>query len=107
MSKKVVRKKSVTRRATPVWMWAAIAGAALIIVGGLALLFGSGNNSSVPDGFTPEVTGAPALRVNQTLIDEGNVKLGSTQRTVYTLKNVGDKPLKVLGEPQVQLVEGC
>ncbi len=105
MSKKIHRKKPSAHRTTPWWMWTAIAGAALFVVGGLVILFGFGNNT--PSGFSPEVTGAPALRANQTTIDEGDVKLGGTQRTVFTLKNVGDKTLEIMGEPQVQLVEGC
>jgi len=104
MSKKVYRKKTAVRQTPPSWVWAAVAGAVLLLVGGLAVLFFSNSSSS---GFTPEVTGAPALKANQTTIDEGDVKLGVTQRTVFTLQNVGDKPLEILGEPQVQLVEGC
>jgi len=105
MSKKVRRKTTPARPKTPTWVWVAIAGATLLVVGGLAVLFGSGSRK--PSDFTPEVTGAPALQASQTIIDEGDVKLGATQRTVFTLKNVGDKPLEIMGEPQVQLVEGC
>lgn len=105
MSKKAVRKKKVQQKPkTPTWVWAAVAGAVLLVVGGLVVLFG-GNGT--PSGFTPEVTGAPAIKADRAKIDEGDVKLGVTKRTVYTLKNVGDKPLEILGEPQVELVEGC
>lgn len=108
MSKKTRRKTPATP-ATPAkkstWIWAAVAGAALLVFGGLAVLFTASN--STPADFTPEVSAAPVLQVSQPVIDEGDVKLGETKRTVFTLKNVGDKPLKILGEPQVQLVEGC
>lgn len=106
MSKKARRKTTPTPPKTPTWIWAAIAGAVLLVVGGLAVLFSSGSDSTASN-FTPEVNGAPALQANQTVIDEGDVKLGATVRNVFTLKNVGDEPLEILGEPQVQLVTGC
>jgi hypothetical protein len=51
--------------------------------------------------------GAPRLGVDQTVIDEGYVKFNVPVRTVFELSNVGDQPLTILGEPTVQLVEGC
>ncbi len=102
MSKKVRRKKTVARKKNPSWVWAAVAGAVLIVIGGLALLFTSNQSD-----YVPEVTGAPALKVDREQIDEGDVKLGVTKRTVFRLKNVGDKTLEILDEPQVQVVEGC
>jgi len=106
MSKKTHRKTTPAKPKTPTWVWGAFAAVALLVVGGLVVLFAP-KNSTAPSGFSPEVTGAPALQVSQITIDEGDVKLGETQRTIFTLKNVGDKPLEILGEPQVQLVTGC
>jgi len=105
MTKRTIRKQKNRRKSKPsTWVWAAIAGAVLLVVGGLVLLFG-GNDS--PAGFTPEVTGAPSLKADRMQIDEGDVKLGVTKRTVFRLTNVGDKSLELMGEPQVQVVEGC
>ncbi|MFQ5577790.1 MAG: hypothetical protein ACE5G8_12480 [Anaerolineae bacterium] len=105
MSKKVKRtiKKAPARRVP--WLWALIAGGALVIAGGLAVLWPSTN--AAPADFNPEATGAPRLAVDQAEIDEGYIKLNNTIRTDFRLKNVGDQPLQILGEPQVELVEGC
>jgi hypothetical protein len=58
--------------------------------------------------FVPEITGAPRLEVlPQDVIDYGDIKLNTTINTEYTVRNVGDEPLTILGEPRVELVEGC
>jgi hypothetical protein len=41
------------------------------------------------------------------MVDEGYLKLGTSIQTTFRLSNVGTQPLQILGEPQVQLVEGC
>ena len=58
-------------------------------------------------GETGLENGTPKLVVNQTVIDEGYQKLDESIRTSFTLRNEGDAPLRILGEPRVQLVEGC
>lgn len=58
-------------------------------------------------GETGLENGTPKLVVNQTVVDEGYQKLDTVVRTSFTLRNEGDAPLRILGEPQVQLVEGC
>jgi hypothetical protein len=40
-------------------------------------------------------------------VDEGYQKLDEAIRTSFTLRNEGDATLQILGEPQVELVEGC
>lgn len=103
MSRKIYRKPKQSPRRVP-WSWLLAAGAAvLIIAGGLMVWYPSVATPSV----TPEVTGAPSLVVDQTVIDEGYIKLDKTIQTTFRLKNVGDQPLQILGEPQVALVEGC
>jgi hypothetical protein len=105
MSKKSNRKK---RKQSPSrqfpWLWLAIAGALLLIIGGGLIMWPS---SSPQPAEVPEVTGAPRLLVDQTTIDEGYVKLNTSVRTTFRLSNVGDQPLTILGEPQVELIEGC
>ncbi len=93
------------------WMLAGIAGVVVVILAAIVLL--SRENDS-PDqrafdpNFEPEVAGAPRLEVlPQDVIDYGAVKLGEVVTTVYTVRNVGDRPLTILGEPRVELVEGC
>jgi len=109
MEKKRHRKKtrkSPPRRQFP-WMWLAVASAVLLVVGGLGLIWASSSSTVVTLDVTPEVVGAPRLAVDQEVIDEGYVKLDNTIRTTFRLRNVGDQPLHILGEPAVELVEGC
>ncbi len=57
--------------------------------------------------FTPEVVGAPAIRVDQSLIDYGVVKNNTMIETVVRVRNVGDQALYLLGDPHVEVREGC
>ena len=88
----------------PWWLWVVLGGALLLVIGGVWLAWPSNN---VDPNFEPEVTGAPRLVVDQITIDEGDVQVNTQIRTAYRLQNVGDQPLKILGEPAVELVEGC
>jgi hypothetical protein len=81
------------------WLWGAAAIALLFVVGGISLLLISGQTE--PENGTPKVV------VNQTTIDEGYQKRDKTIRTSFTLRNDGDATLRILGEPKVELVEGC
>ncbi|GAB4532975.1 MAG: hypothetical protein Kow0063_14280 [Anaerolineae bacterium] len=101
-------KKSRVRRRQPVqprlpWRWLAAAGLLLVLAGGLAFWMSSRERSVE----SPQVAGAPRLIVDQTLVDEGYVQFNVPVRTTYRLSNVGDQPLRILGEPRVELVEGC
>ncbi len=109
------KKRSHNKRRAPSsarkWLVVSTAGVVLLIVAALALA----SRQSDPPGqkvfdpdFEPQVTGAPRLEVlPQDVVDYGEVKLGTTITTVYTVRNVGDSPLVIYGEPQVELVEGC
>ena len=98
------RKQAPPPRRIP-WMWIAVGSALLLVAGGLAFVWSSGQQTD--PNFTPEVTGSPRLSVEQDRIDEGDIKLNKTIRTAFRLKNVGDQPLYIKGEPVVELVEGC
>lgn len=102
MTKKSMKNKTVAL-ATPQrpWrLWAVIGVAVVLVAAGLTVLVVSGGSNTTGGG-------APKLVVDQTVIDEGYVKLNTPVRTSFTLHNEGDGPLQVLGQPQVQLVEGC
>jgi hypothetical protein len=83
----------------------------LVIVGALVLFIGGGlvvrNSSRARPATEPQVAGAPRLAVDQAVVDEGYVRFNVPVRTTYRLSNVGDQPLQILGQPQVELVEGC
>ena len=94
------RKKAQATPPRPWWLWAAVSAAVLLVIGGLGILLMSGDSDTAAGG-------APKLVVDQTVIDEGFVELNTPVRTSFTLRNEGNGLLRVLGEPQVQLVEGC
>ena len=77
--------------------------AVLIVAVAVLLVLTLGQN----EPFVPEVDGAPALRVDQTLIDYGTVKNNTVVETVVRVRNVGDEALRILGEPHVEVREGC
>lgn len=94
------RKQQAPRRA---WLpWVAVIGALVLIAGGLILWNSSRNRPTV----TPQVTGAPKLAVDKTVVDEGYVQFNVPVKTTFRLSNVGDQPLKITSVP-VELVEGC
>jgi hypothetical protein len=93
------------------WLMAGAAGAMLLIVALLALASRqdeSPGQQTFDPAFEPLVSGAARLEVlPDDVIDYGDVKLGTTITTVYTVRNVGDAPLAIYGEPRVELIEGC
>jgi len=106
-SKRIKRTKALPKRQFPPWLWLVVGGAVLLMIGGLGLVWASSDAGVVTLDITPEVAGAPRLAVEQEVIDEGYIKLNNTIRTTFRLRNVGDEPLHILGEPAVELVEGC
>jgi hypothetical protein len=103
MAKQKRRKgRRVTRRQH---RWAPFA---IIVVG--AVLIGAGlafANGGLGTKDAPMVTGAPRLAVSQELVDYGEIKVNTPVETVFRVRNIGDQPLRILGEPEVELVEGC
>ncbi|HEX9923254.1 MAG TPA: hypothetical protein VGD99_11380 [Anaerolineae bacterium] len=106
MSKKYQqrRKKQAPPPRRRPWLWLVVGSAALLIIGGLSVLWAS---PEAGPGVAPVTGGAPKLVVDQPIIDEGPVKLDTPVRTAFRLRNVGDQPLRILDEPIVELVEGC
>lgn len=84
----------------------------LLLLGGLLLVTGaayaliSGSQSSRSSG-APQVTGAPGLKVDQEIIDFGDVKLGRWVTASFELTNVGDEPLQFKERPYIKVLEGC
>ena len=81
-------------------------GALLIIVVGF-LAWRGGTSSAKSASATPQVTGGPKLSVDRDSIDFGKLPLDQTVRAEFKLKNIGDQPLRIVGEPRVELVKGC
>jgi len=78
-----------------------VVGVALI---GAGLVFANGGLDSKE---TPMVTCAPRLAVSQEVVDYVEIKVNTPVETVFRVRNIGDQALKILGKPQVELVEGC
>jgi hypothetical protein len=57
--------------------------------------------------FEPEVTGAARAEIEETSIDHGTLRFEQPVESVFRVRNVGDQTLLILGEPRVELVEGC
>jgi flagellar basal body-associated protein FliL len=64
-------------------------------------------NSGAAPGFAPKVTGSPAIQVEQSFFDLGDVNLGRSVQVNYTIRNEGDQTLRILEVPQVEVREGC
>ena len=81
----------------------------LLIGGGILLILGAVfafTRSSNP-GAAIEVTGAPGLKVDQEMVDLGEVRLGTTVEASFQLTNVGDKTLRFTKAPFIEVKEGC
>ena len=103
MSKNSRSRKNKPSSPQSLWPWLAGIGALLLIVGGVVVWTSSTRGTAV----TPQVVGAPKLVVDETVVDEGYLQYNVPVRTTYRLSNVGDQPLKIVGQPMVELVEGC
>ena len=103
MSKKSNPRKRKPSSLQSLWPWLAGIGVLVLIVGGVVVWTTSRPGAAVP----PQVVGAPKLAVDQTVVDEGYMQYNVPVRTTYRLSNVGDQPLKIVGQPMMELVEGC
>ncbi len=104
MGKARIKRKNEPTSKSP-WPFAVMGvGAVLIIV--IGFLAWNGSNSKKPSA-TPQVTGGPKLSVDRDSIDFGKLPLDLPVRAEFKLKNVGDQPLAIKGEPRVELVKGC
>ena len=90
-------------------------GPLALIVGGSLLLFGvvvfvilsrNAESSAPPPGFEPQAEG-PRVSVDRDTIDFGKRPLDVPVDAVFTVKNVGSQDLQILGEPQIEVKEGC
>ena len=81
----------------------------LIILAGVALIAVAiiGGNRAAAPAAAPNVTGAPALQVDQEKVDLGTVALGSTVDVKFEVTNVGDQPLVFTKAPYLEVVKGC
>lgn len=101
-------KKSKKQQAESVNKFKISAGflAVIVLVGALFVLMQP--RSTVPAGFEPQVIGAPSLMIlSEEVIDHGDVPVNQFVETEFVIQNVGDEDLIILGNPIIEVVEGC
>ncbi len=99
--KKQERRKPRAAAGFP-W-WIILAGIAALAAGLILALTNAGREAE----FIPQVNGAPALAVDQELVDYGDVRLGTPVTTVFQVTNLGSQDLRFSKKPYVEIREGC
>ena len=94
-----VRKPTIG--STLAWLLVSI-GVATFFVTAISLLI-----SRQGPPYEPEIMGRPAVQVSQTRFEYGEVHYNTPITTSFQVKNVGDNTLFILGDPQIQVLEGC
>ena len=54
-----------------------------------------------------ETGGSPSLKVNQEMVDLGDMKFNQVAEVSFELTNVGDATLRFTEKPYIEVVEGC
>ena len=98
------RRKPAPNRARDYRVPIGLSFLAVLLIGGATLLWQTNSHGSVSP---PEVRGMPRVAVTPETIDYGDVKLDTSIRSVFHVSNIGDEPLQILGEPEVELIRGC
>jgi len=84
---------------------AMLAGGLLLIISGGFFAKNALENRADPSLI--EVSNQPSLKVDQEMIDYGDVKLNTNLTFALELTNVGDQSLRITDAPYVEVVEGC
>lgn len=75
-----------------------------VLVGVAAWFFFQQGNSP---SFVAEYRGGPRLSVDRDVIDFGRLPFEKFVTARFLLRNTGDQPLRISGDPRVDAVEGC
>ncbi len=89
-------------RRTFLWVGLVALGAFALVIVGYTLLRGGSGVPAAGGGQT-----GPVVEVDQDVFDYGDVKVNTPIETLFRVRNAGDQPLKIAGDPEVELVEGC
>lgn len=77
----------------------------------VAVVMGAGTwfflQKSSPQVVAAQYTGGPRLAVDSEFIDFGSVRFEKFVTARFRLRNVGDQPLRLVVDRQVEAVEGC
>lgn len=52
-------------------------------------------------------SGTPRLVLDRDTVDLGHLGFETPARVVFTLRNEGDGPLRIVGVPRVRVLQGC
>lgn len=96
------RRKKIRQRKTLI---ALVAGGLILIAASFAIANAASKNRA--DLSLVEVSGQPSLKVDQEIIDYGDVKLNTNLDFTLRLTNVGDQPLRISETPTIEVKEGC
>jgi hypothetical protein len=105
MSRKSKQAQKSTVSFQSPWLPIIAGGAVLFVIVGLAIWWSS--SGAGPTRPPQAGNGAPKLTVDRTTVDDGYVKFETPVQAAFKLSNTGSQPLQILGEPQVELIEGC
>lgn len=96
------RRRSRAVLPTPLLL---VIGGVLLIAGALFALWMTGRpeRPSVP----VEVSGSPSLRIDREYVDLGDVPVDELVTVTFNLANAGDRDLRIISKPFVEVVEGC
>ncbi len=86
--------------------WRLISGAVVlgILFAGFTWVYVARESTVSADA---QYRGGPRLAVETDLIDFGPVKFNTMVQAVFRLRNIGDQPLTISSNPQVEVAEGC
>jgi hypothetical protein len=101
------KKVSPSSSLRPTWLIPVGLGVLAVAVILVVLLTSNSTRPGSTTTFPIKVTNAPAAEVDQSVVDHGSVSFNTPVESVFRVRNVGDKPLLIFGEPEVELVEGC
>jgi hypothetical protein len=83
-------------------LWLSLFGLIIVVIAAWALISNNARTKSNVSG-----NGEARLKVEETVIDHGNVKLGTPVRDDIRVTNVGDQPLRFTEAPYIEILEGC
>jgi hypothetical protein len=94
------RKRKRTKKPWPLLL--ALGGLVLVAIAVLS----TGRNDETSKAPI-EVRGQPNLKVDQELVDFGEVKFEQPVYATFTLTNTGDQTLRFDEQPYIEVLEGC
>jgi hypothetical protein len=100
----VLRRK--TNQARRLWLLALIGDGALLVGLVVFAVWQAVGGNSAPK-VPVEVKSAPSLKADKEKVDLGNVRLGQTVEVTFNIANVGDRQLRFIETPYVEVIEGC